>query len=472
MQRLSRRQRKATRKLIRNRGGAIFWKVGRGKTRIALSWFASLSRTIKDEWVANYIVVCRRASFGDWRKEMKKIGLSDWRVAEAEGEDDFALGAKASNKSGFSPSVWLVSHGMLGKMRDAIVSMNAMFTAIVYDEGYLYKNPHSEHCKAANKISVVIGRAAILSGSIMTARSLEDPFGQMFAINKHLTLARTLTDFRSRFMFHLKIGEYQYGPHVNARGSKMLVARELKPLCSFNMKPQLTDRLVVNDVKVIEPTKDQAAAFKSLRSEFWLSLKGKGGDEILLRNMPSVIIKCQQISDGWLNLGRTTGEVVNPLIDYPSAKESYLLEKVQEILAQGDRVIVWCAFRNSVDRLLHLMQKAKIKVYPFMSGIKFQEKEWLRSGQVVVGTEASGSSVNAFGQVPYAIYYSQDVKWLSLQQSKGRTNREDSAHRTCYYYFLHTKGSLDSLVYRIAHTSGRREAELIRLAGFKKWATS
>ena len=136
-----------------------------------------------------FIVVCRREAFHDWQREVEILKLG-WRVCDWE---------VFAGKSSKHPTILLVSHGMLHKLQDEIKSWGDSISAVVLDEGYKFKNASSALCVAANNITE--GKpAVILSGSIMTAQSVEDLWGQLKAINRHTVLAPNLTAFRSKFM--------------------------------------------------------------------------------------------------------------------------------------------------------------------------------------------------------------------------------------------------------------------------------
>lgn len=445
---LSPRQLKTATRLFRINGGAVWWRVGEGKTRITYKYFAMIAKSLPAGVVPRFVVVCRREAFGDWKKEMKKIGLK-WRTKAIEHEDD-VFDVKADK-----PLIYLLSHGKLSRMVEELIECSGAIFGVAYDEGFLYKNPSTDHCKSANKLSTKVGHAIILSGSMMTARDLTDVYGQLYAVNKHSCLARTLTEFRSRYMF-----KFQIRPGANSHAAKFTAARGAGKRvasrianCSSIYLPRNSERRIVTDIHSIKPTAAQSRCFDELRQFFELELRGR---MLELKNAPSVITKCQQISDGWVKMEDSTLSVA-------ASKMEYLLAQIAELIASGERVIVWCAFRHTVNIILQQLQKKlpSVNAYGFHGGMSFDSKGWAKNGQVAVGTTASGSSVNHFEQVATAIYYSHSFGWLAMQQSRGRTDRKASKHRVCQYHYLQTKGSLDSFVYRLVMKSERMERELI-----------
>lgn len=452
-------------------GGCVWWRVGTGKTRIAYFFFAMIAKQICKR-PSNFLVVCRREAFDDWKDEAKKMGLADWQVFSMDSELDILC--KDMIQPPFS-SVILVSHGMLAKLLPLILEYSAIIQGVAFDEGYLYKNSQTKHSKAAHKLSKQIGRALILSGSVMTARNLEDVYGQLYAINRQQPIGRTLTHFRTLYRIEFKIGSTERTIAANRKGSARTIRKAISDRCSFYF-PANNQRRIVESIRSIQPTKDQLKAFASLRENMWLDI---GDQELIIKNAPTLIIKCQQISDGFISITKTSlspsQKPITTLTPVASAKLDYLVVQVTELLTAGEKVVIWCAFRQSVRLVLQRLQRefrnSSIGIYSLLGGTKFNRNGWLKDGQICVGTEASGSSVNFLKNCSYAIYYSMDCRWLSLQQSQGRTNRKDSEHHTCYYNFLQTRQSLDEHVYKLVRTSSREEQKLIMLEGVQSWLT-
>lgn len=462
---ISPRQLNAAVKLFLAGSGSVWWRVGTGKTRIAYKYFALNAKdTVTGS--GNFLVVCRREAFQDWIDERFKMGLQGWRHEILEHPDQL-IGFLTTKRSKYSPlqgkpKIWIMSHGKLASMRDELCDVASVFDAIAFDEGFLYKNAQTKHAVAANRISQIIRNALILSGSMMTARNLEDIYGQLYAINRHQSIGRTLTDFRSRYMLDLQLGN-RGRCFVNRRGATKQIVSATRDISTVYF-PANNHRRIVTSVRIQAATSAQTKAFRKLREDMYLQL---GDSELTLKNTPSLIIKCQQISDGWLKMSDGS------LVEIPSSKMGYLLAQVQELLACGERLVIWCAFKHTVTLVLHQMQKhfrnGAVGIYSLTGGTKFDRVGWNKNGRICVATEASGSSINFLKDCAYAIYYSMGFRWLDLQQSQGRTNRHDSAHMSCYYTFLQTEGSMDSHVYKIVNSSSKEERNLIELAGVKSW---
>lgn len=452
---LSPRQLSAAKRMYRNDGGPVWWRVGEGKTRIAYKHFAMIAKSLKKIGHPRFLVVCRREAFKDWRDEMKLLGLKGkgWKTVPVEEQSDIFCVPK--NRT----IVYLISHGKLAALLDDLLEVSVLMHCVSYDEGWLYKNPRTAHCKAANKLSATVGAATILSGSMMTARNLTDVYGQLYAINKHSILARTLTEFNSRFLLRLRI---QFNPNLDAatvlraqRGAGRRIAERIAGVASVYF-PSHSSRRDVDDRRSIPSTRPQRKAYEELRKYYELRLKDH--PPLILKAAPTIAIKCQQISDGWVKLADGT------IVDIPSKKLDYVVAQVADLVACGEKVVIWTAYRHSARMVLQRLQKEfpKLGCYLMLGGKKFDVRGWQKNGRVAVATVGSGSSVNHFAQCAYAIYYSHDVSWPHMQQSRGRTSRKSSKHNTCYYYYLQGEGSMDAHIYKLVMSSCNEEQALIK----------
>lgn len=442
---LSKRQKKAAEKLVNARGGCVWWKVGQGKTRIALKIFATLAKAE----ASKFLVVCRREAFSTWTNEVKQQLQDSWKVIELENMFGVWTPTHAKKKV-----IFLLSSGMIAKFSEEV---DYPFDGVCLDEGYLYKNPRAERTKAAHQISDLSNFNFLLSGSIMTAHNLDDIYGQLFAIGKSELLARTLTEYRDKFSRTFYFGP-QSNPiprRFNRRGAVAIVANKVRAISSVYMPK--SPRKIKHIIRYVAPNPHQEYLMKMLRELYVLEFRKK---HIELNTAPVIPLKAQQISNGWVHHN-------NRIEFIGSEKIGYVKYLVDQIIDAGEKVIIWCAFRRDVH---YIHQQIEHPSATMVGGKKFDEEYWKQDGvNVAIATEASGSSVNYFDQCQYAIYFSMQPHWLHLQQSRGRTDRASSKHKTCYYYYIFTTGSFDRHIYRLAQTSGKKEREFITQAAIKTW---
>jgi len=439
------KQEEAYQKMVAENGGIVWMRVGDGKTRVALMAAMDIAQ---DSGHPIIIVICRRAAFYDWQQEIATLQL-DVDVLEIE-----TFIPTHFDKT----TILLISEGMLLNFNlqnelDWLHRKNAI-GAICVDELWLFKNPKAKKSLALRRYTEhhpTIG----LSGSVMTARDIVDIFGQVAAVGRMKQLAHTLTRFRETYQTGIQGSFFSWYPKP---GAYKAIMAKIEPFVYVHMPPVTQRKTRVNILKV-QPTKQQKALIKELKE----TAAVEGFFE--LNNMANIVTKAQQISNGWLK-----GQGDTDVSHFPSTKVDRCVALVDEIIAQDEttKLVIWCAFREDIKRLM--VELEGFKVATLQSGTTFDHELWAKKDcRICIATEASGTSVNHFAQVPYGIYFSQDFKWTSLQQSQGRHTRRSSLHETAYFTFLHTEKSLDAQVFYTVRTSASSESSFVKQMDVLQW---
>ena len=454
---LSPKQREAYNQFVETKGGLAFWKVGTGKTRIGiLTAIASLVG--ESHMIA---VICRRAAFYDWRNEVATLQLDWWQTPEIE---DFDKDTVFNIESFVLVSDGLLRNPSIIATLQSLINKNYL-GAIIVDEGYLYCNPASQRSKALRQLTCQLP-TVVLSGSIMPARDLTQIYGQAIAASKNALIAPTLTKFRQAFMKGIQGNFFSWYPKP---GAYKAIMEKMAPFTNIHMPPN-RERTWHEQVLKVRPYPEQTDALRQLKTTWAVD------DKVELNNALTVIQQGQYISNGYLK-GKE-GDVTY----IPSSKVDRAVALIQEILASDDKqVVVWCAYREDIKRLRHALDeegeatvaqrlRPNSRIATLQSGDLFDVQAWKAKKQCIcLATEDSGSSINHFEQVPYAIYFSQNFKWLSLQQSQGRHDRASSQHRDVYFYFLHTERSPDARVHYTVKGAAGAERSFIQQFDVSKW---
>ena len=435
---------------VRSRGGILFWKVGTGKTRVGLSIFATLQEVYKWPNPTICLFVCKPKCLYDIRKEIVKIGL-DCVVLE----HNYGVPDSVMQRMCEVPTILLVSHAMLSKMCEYF-NTNPSIRMVILDDGYLFKNPTSAKCKAAYKLTLG-RRGLIMSGSVMTHGDLCDVWGQAYAVNQHRRIAPNFTRFRSD-TFHIRMEGYarKYPVKSPKKGAYNKIVDALGDCVSFYF-PENSKRKIHEQIIELEATPEQDKLFNELRE--WFSAEDYN---LELDYTLQVGQQIQRVSSGWITTDHGTPNAIE------NNKIPRLIDLVTEIVEGGERCVIWCAFVEEVSMVAKALPFATLQM---SSRHDFDVNAWEGgNAMVVICTEASGVGFNHFEQVPYAIYFSMGWKWLDLQQSRGRTDREASKHNEVFYYYLHTIGGLDRRIYDVATSNENRELSLIQVGALKDWA--
>lgn len=426
---LDEQQNRAFEKLANAPGDSfvLWWKMGTGKTRIALAAFMESD-------FKHCVVVTRRVAFDSWIDEVEICNLP---ITIFENNYQMVNCRKLALKK--DKMMLLVSAGDLKS-----IPVNFPYgQMIVVDELYLFSNPKSDRSKKLQKMTLLCSSRIGLSGTIMPARDNLAIYGQLKALFGHHSLARTSTEFRSKFQ---DCSKGRFGRvYLNKPGSDVEIARLLASSTDTyfpDSRPTRTQHVKVNK------TQEQAKAIKNLQE-----LYEHDGKEY--KYALQIVHVVNGISNGWLM------PESGILEHYKSAKIDMLLSMVDDLVAAGDRVVVWCSYHNDIARIA---AELKHEFLQFSGSVPFDEERW-NTGKVrvVLATEAMGASVNYFKHVKYAIYFSINYRLLDLQQSMGRHERKGSEHDGAHYYFLQTRGTIDAETYRLVTKSQKSEQDMMEI---------
>lgn len=418
---LTEEQLRAATKLATGENAIVWWKIGEGKTRIAIAWMFLTVDNPKP------LVVCAPQAQRQWKDEVKLLGL------------DLKLR--------------FISSGLLSRADFSIIDFFNT-NCVVVDELWMFKNPMSgkrgsnraKHIKQITSRMPSIG----LSGSLMTAGNIEDLYGQAKAMNLDKKLAGSLTAFRSTFMLALNnwAGFVQRYPR---KGAIEAIQRRLYENIDVYFPKEVRE---IRDIEVnVEPTAEQLAVKKELKQTYAYK---KDNVELELKNAVTLLVKLQQVSDGYIR------DREGNYVPIKSNKMVRFVELCSELLDSGERLLVWVSFKRTAK----LLSEALPCKTTILSGDgKFDVFGW-RNGKVkvTIATVGSGSSLNDFANVRYSIFYSTSFSNINVQQAKGRTNRKSSLHNCAYYYYLATDKFPDRHIYEMIDDNKTKEDIAIAVA--------
>ena len=442
-------QTRAMRKALAHKRVIVWHRQGEGKTRIAVGLFALMQKVLRSKRNPLMVVVTRKPAFYGWAIEVEeKCGLQ-WCVREYNGGKNWSVSR---------PTILLVSHGILAKAFEILQTFP--IDLLVYDELYLYSNPRSQRSVAAGRLSDCFDRVVGLSGTVLPNTDNLAIYGQAHAVGLAPLLARSVTAYRSKYQVYSKVrmGSKSVPQFSNRAGWRDEVFGKLGDHVDVHFPKE--PRRIEHDIKRVELTARQKQLIKQLKSEFYAEIE-EAGFTLDTKMATEIAIRSSQIANGWV--ANKQGDTV----EFPSPKAELLLACLEDDVAAGHRVLVWCGFRHDLE---YLARRWSGKALFLRGGDVFDVRAWeLGKYPVVFATMASGASVNHFAQVQTAYYFSYGNRWLDYDQSVRRTNRKDSKHDTCRYLHFHADGSLDRHNYDSLTLKGREEKQFISKGAVLQW---
>jgi hypothetical protein len=436
---LSPKQQQAVDIVSTARRGIAWWKVGEGKTRIAISTYLRLIEGVGENGYAvlqnkKLLVICSPQANRQWLDELALYP---------------GLEGPGTNKL-FEDKVEFISYGVLSTPKGEIIAHKTALRKdvglIVVDELWMYKNVRSK--RTLNIHTLTSRHPTIgLSGSMITSRNIEDIYGQAYAINISQKIATSLTNFRTQFCVAVE----EYGLQYYAKkGAIETIQSRLAPHLSIYF-PRDVRETRIQRINVV-PSGIQQKTFRDLQEDYYTNLGD--GKELEIKSAATLIIKLQQASDGVILDSDGASAFIS------SSKATRLLQLLEEYADGGQKVLVWFAFKASLN---YFFEKLAGKATALSSAHEFDSVGWAKGKYTcTLATIGSGASLNDFKDCQHAIIYSLPHNWRALQQAMGRTNRTGSQHKVCFYRVLFTEESVDAGVFDATLLTGDVEKAAIK----------
>lgn len=343
-------------------GGCLADDMGLGKTIQFLAFILSLKETATDPLERKqFLLVVPMSILGNWEREIGKFAPSLTTYVHH--------GASRLSKKAFFDAVAerdivLTTYSLA--FRDKEHFEQIKWSGLVLDEAQNIKNPETKQSIAIRELSL---QQMSLSGDLirfaLTGTPIENNLEELWTIFDFLNpgLLGTLRQFRKKFC--------KGGPTADIKQNESL-ARLLKPFVLRRLK---SDPTVISDLpekieidELLTLTAEQAALYQATLDEMIPQLTNSRGihrkGAIL-----STITKLKQIcNDPSLLLGDpeiTTGK---------SQKIIRLEELLEEILAEGDKVLIFTQYAKFGDLVSSHLRKRFNQEVLFFHG-KLTQKE-------------------------------------------------------------------------------------------------
>lgn len=153
----------------------------------------------------------------------------------------------------------------------------------------------------------------------------------------------------------------------------------------------------------------------------------------------------------------TSGYYIHPLSDDPvripgdNPKLDLLVERVQAIIDQGEKVIVWARYRIEIEDIARRLAEAGIKAVEYHGGIKKGDRvdaiEQFQNGDasVFIGNQQAGGTGITLVAASYVIYFSNNFSLRDRLQSEDRAHRIGQ-EKNVTYINIAAKGTIDEAV--------------------------
>lgn len=153
----------------------------------------------------------------------------------------------------------------------------------------------------------------------------------------------------------------------------------------------------------------------------------------------------------------TSGYYVHPLSEEPvripgdNPKLDLLVERVEAIIAAGEKVIIWARYRIEIEDIVARLREAGIGCVEYHGGIKKGDRvdaiEEFQNGDasVFVGNQQAGGTGITLVAASYVIYFSNNFSLRDRLQSEDRAHRIGQTKNVTYINIA-ANGTIDEAV--------------------------
>jgi superfamily II DNA or RNA helicase len=371
-------------------------EVGTGKSLAAILTINSIRKKT--------LIVCPNNILKKWSNEITK---------HSNLTSTMLTGTVANRKKCMASTnnVHIVNYEILAKLKDSMT-----YDVVIFDESHRLKNPSSKQSKAAADIS---SRAEYVIGMTGTfyANNYIDIFGQLKVIDKRL-FGTNKYHFINRYCL--------LGYFKNVVGYRKI--DELKAIIESSViSYRLSDIVDIPDViDDIIPIDIPSETMKHIASIAKTGITTVNDHEIVADRAITKDLRINQLCSGFIgdktdSLDDNDNIVTNRVaFDVDTNKLDVLFDIINNY---DGKIVVWCRFIHSINRIMKVADKEKIGYDCYYSGnhgdyLNFEssdKKLWIGQLQTGIGYDLPS--------VVLSVYYELDHSRINLIQTKGRTRR-------------------------------------------------
>lgn len=305
---------------------------------------------------------------------------------------------------------------------------------VIIDEGHKIKRPTARRSKAIHELGATAKYRIDLTGTPTGNKRVMDLWSQ-FKFLKPGLLDDVYADHKQRYGVWGGFGNFKL---LKTKNIKQLMSI-IRPYIVRIKKTGLPEKIFI-PYKVNMPPAAKKI-YNQMEEEFVAYVNGQN---VIASIALTKMMKLSQISGGFIKDERK--------IDLPihRAKIDTLKELQEELREAGTiRLVVFARFLWELAEIKKMLEDEGWWVHRVKGRVqKPVLDKFNNEGGVMLCQTASGSGSNNFQASNYMIFYSTDYSLINFLQAIDRIHRLGQ-DKTCFYYFLMCKGTIDPRIYRL-----------------------
>ena len=406
-------QKEAIQNLLENKKFILADDMGLGKTTSTI--IAALESSSK-----KVLIICPATLKINWKREIENYSNKSIYIAESKNfsaEHDFVIINYDIIKNFHDP-----------KKKDDSQVLAANFDLVVVDEAHYIKNGTAQRTKLINDIVKQVDRLWLLTGTPMTSRPM-DYFNLLSLVDSPVSKNWMAYAIRYCAGYQFKVGNRKVW---NITGSSNL--EELRERTSGTILRRLKENVLDLPEKIITPVylKLKSKAYEDVMGEYYDWYDKNPDESKSLTVQFSKLTKVRQI--------------------IADEKIQQTIELAENIIEQDKKVIIFCNFTDSLNKIVEHFGKTAVKLDGSMSQSQrqfsvdqFQENEKIK---VFVGNiKAAGTGITlTAGEA--AIF--NDLSFLPSDhaQAEDRSYRYGQKNNVLVYYPVF-ENTVEAIIYDI-----------------------
>ena len=406
-------QKEAIQKLLENKKFILADDMGLGKTTSTI--IGALESGSK-----KILIICPATLKINWKREMENYSDRPIFIAESKNfstEHDFVIANYDIIKNFHDP-----------KNKEESLILNSKFDLVIVDEAHYIKNATAQRTKLINDLVKNTERLWLLTGTPMTSRPM-DYFNLLSLVDSPVSKNWMAYAIRYCAGYQFKVGNRKVW---NITGASNL--EELRERTSGTILRRLKENVLDLPDKIITPVylKLKSKAYEDVMGEYYDWYDKNPEESKSLTVQFSKLTKVRQI--------------------IAEEKIQQTIEIAENIVEQGKKVIIFCNFTDSLNKIVEHFGKTAVKLDGSMSQHErqysvdqFQENEKIK---VFVGNiKAAGTGITlTAGEA--AIF--NDLSFLPSDhaQAEDRSYRYGQKNNVLVYYPIF-ENTIEGIIYDI-----------------------
>ena len=413
-------------------GGFLAMDMGTGKsmTAVALTLHWHCERVL---------ILCPLSVVNVWSREFERHAPGKFKVLalnkgsvtdKKEKAESFLRVAEIRGK----PCAIVINYESAWREPFKTFAINNGFNLLILDESHRIKAPGGSASRFCSQLGKAIPRRLGLTGTPMPHSPL-DLYAQFRTIDPHI-FGYSFSRYKQRYA---DMGGY-HGYQVTGFKNQDEMRQKFESIAFQVTKEEALDLPELTHINIpCQISPDAMKLYLSLEINFYAEIES---GEITAANVLVKGLRLQQITSGFIK----NDEGVETEIDNSKAK---VLEDLLVDTPQGQCVVVFCRFRNDLNKVRSIANKAG-RTYGEVSG---RRKDLTDTATIPNDIDVLGVQIQSGGvgidltRASIGIYFSLGFSLGDYLQSVSRLHRPGQNQHVTFYHLIAEK-TIDERVYR------------------------